>query len=175
MKFFGLVTRIASEAFSKGVLKAMAIPFSLIALVVSAKVQLPFWPVPMTMQTVALGISAISLPWYVGFTSCIGYLTIGAFGCPVLATKIGFFGPTFGYLMAFPIKSLIVSRYSSASSIIWSEVFVLLCGTLWLSYLIGSSAIWSGFLIFIPASVLKMGMTISVASHCRTFRSWIEK
>jgi biotin transport system substrate-specific component len=52
---------------------------------VSAKVQVPFWPVPMTMQTfVVLGLGA-AFGWRLGMATVALYLLEGAMGLPVFA------------------------------------------------------------------------------------------
>ncbi|MEO0393090.1 MAG: biotin transporter BioY [Pseudomonadota bacterium] len=76
----------------------------------SAKIQVPFWPVPMTMQTYAILALAGLAGWRVGFAMVALYLAQGAMGLPVFAGTpekgIGWaymVGPTGGYLLGFLI------------------------------------------------------------------------
>jgi biotin transport system substrate-specific component len=79
---------------------------------VSAKVQVPFWPVPMTMQTfVVLGLGA-AFGWRLGMATVALYLLEGAMGLPVFAGTpekgIGLAymaGPTGGYLAGFVVAA----------------------------------------------------------------------
>ena len=82
-------------------------------LTISAKVKIPFYPVPMTMQTFVVLLLGISLGPKVGTMSVILYLAEGILGIPVFSNSpekgsgiIYFTGPTMGYLIGF-ILSLI--------------------------------------------------------------------
>ncbi|MBM3580609.1 MAG: biotin transporter BioY [Alphaproteobacteria bacterium] len=75
---------------------------------VSAKIQVPFWPVPMTMQTLAIVVIAMAFGAKLGFATLALYLFEGAIGLPVFAGTpekgIGLpymLGPTGGYLVGF--------------------------------------------------------------------------
>lgn len=75
---------------------------------ISAKVQVPMWPVPMTMQTYAILALAGLAGWRVGLSIVALYLAQGAMGMPVFAGTpekgIGLaymMGPTGGYLLGF--------------------------------------------------------------------------
>ncbi len=74
-------------------------------------IRLPFTPVPVTMQTLFVVCAGITLGPRDGFYAMISYLAMGAMGAPVFA---GFhfgpavlFGPTGGYLIAFPAAALL--------------------------------------------------------------------
>lgn len=79
-----------------------------LAVWVSAKIQVPFYPVPITMQTlVVLGIG-MAFGWRLGAATIALYLFEGAVGLPVFAGTpekgigLGYlFGPTGGYLLGF--------------------------------------------------------------------------
>ena len=77
-------------------------------LTLSAKIQVPFYPVPMTMQTFAIVVIAMAFGWKLGAATVVLYLLEGAFGLPVFAGTpakgIGIAymtGPTGGYLVGF--------------------------------------------------------------------------
>ncbi len=85
-----------------------------VLLTVSAKVQIPFYPVPMTMQTfVVLGLG-MALGWRMGAASVLFYLAQGAAGLPVFAGTpekgIGLaymMGSTGGYLLGFVLAAAV--------------------------------------------------------------------
>ena len=54
-------------------------------LTVSSKIQVPFWPVPMTMQTFVVLIIAMAYGWKLSFFTLVAYLIEGALGLPVFA------------------------------------------------------------------------------------------
>ena len=79
-----------------------------IVLAVSSKIKIPFYPVPMTMQTLVVLIIGIGLGWKLGLATVSLYLFQGIIGLPVFSGTpengiglIYFTGPTMGYLIGF--------------------------------------------------------------------------
>ena len=79
-----------------------------ILITISAKVKIPFYPVPMTMQTFVILLIGITFGYKIGIATVTLYLFEGIFGLPVFANSpekgIGiayFVGPTMGYLIGF--------------------------------------------------------------------------
>ena len=77
-------------------------------LILSAKIQVPFWPVPMTMQTLVVVALGLGMGLRLGTAAMLLYLVEGAIGLPVFAGTpergIGLAymaGPTGGYLAGF--------------------------------------------------------------------------
>lgn len=73
-------------------------------LTISAKVQVPFYPVPQTMQTFVVVLLGLVCGWRLAATSIALYLLQGLIGLPVFAKIYGiaaFTGPTAGYLIGF--------------------------------------------------------------------------
>ena len=120
-------------------------------LTISAKIKIPFYPVPMTMQTFVVLFLGITLGPRVGLLTLSLYLFEGIFGLPVFAGTpekgIGFTyftGPTMGYLIGF-----LAAVYFSGSfkydkglintffKIMFSVSFIYIFGLLWLGFLIG--------------------------------------
>ena len=82
-----------------------------ILLAISAKIKIPFWPVPMTMQTFVVLLLGVLYGWKLGLFTVSLYLLEGIAGLPVFAGTpekgIGFVyftGPTMGYLIGFLIS-----------------------------------------------------------------------
>ena len=120
-------------------------------LTISAKIKIPFYPVPMTMQTFVVLFLGITLGPRIGLLTISLYLFEGIFGLPVFAGSpekgIGFVyfsGPTMGYLIGF-----LVAVYFSGSfkydkglintflKLIFSVSFIYIFGLIWLGTLIG--------------------------------------
>src|ERR687893_287399 len=87
---------------------AMAVVFGVCLLTLSAKVQVPFWPVPMTMQTLVVFMLGMAYGARLGAATVFAYLLVGAAGLPVFAGTpergIGLtymMGPTGGFLIGF--------------------------------------------------------------------------
>ena len=130
-----------------------------ILITISAKVKIPFYPVPMTMQTFVVLFLGISFGWKIGLATISLYLFQGIIGLPVFAGTpekgmglIYFTGPTMGYLIGFLLavysagihKDLIsfknynyINALTVFSSLIVSVSFIYILGLLWLGYLIG--------------------------------------
>ena len=73
-------------------------------LTLSAKAQIPFYPVPFTMQTFVVLVIGMTFGWRLGGATIALYLMQGALGLPVFAAGGGlvyFTGPTGGFLLAF--------------------------------------------------------------------------
>ena len=82
--------------------------FGSLLLTISAKIKIPFYPVPMTMQTFVVIFMGVTFGWKIGVATISLYLFEGVFGLPVFAGTpekgVGlayFMGPTMGYLIGF--------------------------------------------------------------------------
>jgi len=87
-------------------------------LAISAKVKIPFYPVPMTMQTFVVLFLGIALGPKIGLLTLSLYLFEGIFGLPVFAGTpekgIGFtyfMGPTGGYLIGFLVATYVAGNF----------------------------------------------------------------
>ena len=82
---------------------------------VSAKVKVPFWPVPMTLQTFAVMAIAAAYGARLGVATVVAYLAAGMAGLPVftntppeMAGPAYLLGPTGGFLIGFIAAAFIV-------------------------------------------------------------------
>ena len=122
-----------------------------IILAVSAKVKIPFYPVPMTMQTFVVLLLGVSLGWKLGLFTVSLYLIQGIAGLPVFAGTpekgvgiIYFTGPTMGYLIGFLFAAFLSGVFKYNDNIILnflkliiSVSVIYLFGMLWLGNFIG--------------------------------------
>ena len=120
-------------------------------LTVSAKIKIPFYPVPMTMQTFVVLFIGVTLGYKVGLFTVSLYLLEGIVGLPVFASSpekgIGityFIGPTMGYLLGFLVAAYIAGSFNYDKGIIntflkliFSVSFIYILGLIWLGILIG--------------------------------------
>ncbi len=122
-----------------------------IILAISAKIKIPFYPVPMTMQTLVVLLIGISLGWKLGVFTVALYLFEGIIGLPVFSGTpekglgiVYFLGPTMGYLLGFLVavyfaglfeynKNLFINFFK----LIFSISFIYILGILWLGSIIG--------------------------------------
>ena len=122
-----------------------------VLLTISAKVKIPFYPVPMTMQTFVVLFLGIFLGPKIGLLTVSLYLFEGIFGLPVFANTpekgIGFIyftGTTMGYLIGFLVTVYLAGSFQYNKGIIntflkliFSVSFIYLLGMIWLGTLIG--------------------------------------
>ena len=118
----------------------------------SAKVQIPFWPVPMTMQTYVVLVIGATCGWRLGAATILLYLAQGAMGLPVFANTpergIGLAymaGPTGGYLLGFLVSAVMVgwlaergwgrSLVRMTIAMIAGHAAIFIFGVAWLTYL----------------------------------------
>lgn len=143
---------------------------------VSAKAQIPFWPVPFTMQTFVLLVLGMCYGLRLATGTALAYLAVGAAGAPVFAAGGGltyFSGPTGGYLVGFLLSMALMgylgdrgwgrSAKSTVVPMLAGTAVIFLCGVTWLSYLIGfDKAIVGGFLNFVPSETAKIILAIAM-------------
>ncbi len=120
-------------------------------LTVSAKIKIPFYPVPMTMQTFAVLFIGVTLGYKVGLLTVSLYLLEGIMGLPVFANSpekgigiVYFIGPTMGYLIGFLIAVYCAGTFkydkgliNTFIKLIFSVSFIYIFGLIWLGILIG--------------------------------------
>ena len=122
-----------------------------ILLAISSKIKIPFYPVPMTMQTLVVLIIGIGFGWKLGIATIMLYLFEGIIGLPVFSGTpekgIGlayFTGPTMGYLIGFLITVFLAGKFNFDNNLIknffkltFATSFIYILGMLWLGGLIG--------------------------------------
>jgi biotin transport system substrate-specific component len=121
------------------------------ALTISAKIKIPFYPVPMTMQTFVVLFIGISFGYKVGLATVCLYLIEGIAGLPVFSNSpekgiglIYFTGPTMGYLIGFLTACFLASKIKVEDNVLMvlikliiaaSTIYIL--GLIWLGIVIG--------------------------------------
>ena len=120
-------------------------------LAISSKVKIPFYPVPMTMQTFMVLAIGIVFGWKLGMASVGLYLVEGIIGLPVFSGTpekgiglVYFTGPTMGYLIGFLATVYVSGKLNFNSNLITNFIkltfavsFIYILGFLWLGNLIG--------------------------------------
>lgn len=169
---------LATVAPRGGLMQAAACAvFGSLLLALSAKVQVPMWPVPMTMQTMVVLLIGMAYGSRLGAATVLLYLAEGMAGLPVFAGPSAgpayMMGPTAGYLVGFvagayltgllaergwdrtPVKALVAMTVGHAA--------ILALGVLWLATLVGfDAAIVKGLTPFWAATALKTALGAAV-------------
>ncbi len=147
---------------SSKIIKSFLIIFlGSIALTISAKIKIPFYPVPMTMQTFVVLFIGIAFGPKIGFSSVSLYLIEGIAGIPVFSNSpekgigiVYFTGPTMGYLIGFLAASFLAGYLDLEKNIIL--IFLKLISAVSIIYILG--VLWLGFLIGWEKPILQLGV-----------------
>ena len=132
-----------------------------ILLAISSKVKIPFYPVPMTMQTLVVIVIGIAFGWKLGLATISLYLFEGILGMPVFSGTpekgvglIYFTGPTMGYLIGFLVAVFLAGKFVYNNNLIQNFLKILLATSF--IYLLG--VIWLGSLIGWDKPIFKLGV-----------------
>lgn len=123
---------------------------ALTALTARITIYLPFTPVPITLQTLAVVLSGLVLGARGGALAQISYLGLIAVGLPFDANALGpaaFVGPTAGYLIGFVPAAFVAGWLAERFAInSWWGNFVAAIAGMLVIYLVGASwlAVWLG-------------------------------
>ena len=122
-----------------------------VLLAISAKIKIPFYPVPMTMQTLVVLIIGVGFGWKLGVATISLYLFEGIIGLPVFSGTpekgiglVYFTGPTMGYLIGFLVAAFLAGKFNFDNNLIknflkltFATSFIYILGMFWLGTLIG--------------------------------------
>jgi len=157
----------------------MLVAAAVVFLWVSAKVQIPLWPVPITMQTYVVLVIAMGYGLRLGMASIGTYVALGALGLPVFAGTpekgaglVYLAGPTGGYVVGFIVAAAACGVLAARG---WGRTFgrsllaallghalIISCGVAWLAFALGwEKAIVVGAAPFAWGTLLK-AMLVSV-------------
>ena len=149
-------------------------------LTLSAKLQVPFYPVPMTMQTLVVLLIGLGFGARLGTATVLLYLAQGAVGLPVFAGTpekgIGLaymLGPTGGYLLGFILAAALSGWIAErrrdlgalVTAVIGGSLAIYVPGVLWLASFVGlEQAFDLGLVPFLWADALKAALAIALAT-----------
>ena len=159
-------------------LGAVAFVAALTAVAAQISVPLPFTPVPLTFQAMAVLVGGAALGSRLGMASQLLYLALGLAGLPVFAASptlaqgpARLLGPTGGYLMAYPLAAFVTGwlaergfdrRYFTAVLAMSCGLAVIFAGgVLWLVRFVHpagafGAALAAGFYPFVLEDVVKL-------------------
>ena len=163
--------------------------FGSVILAISAKIKIPFYPVPMTMQTFVVLFLGISFGYKVALATVSLYLLEGIVGLPVFSNSpekgiglVYFTGPTMGYLFGFLSACFLASHikindnyFVIFAKLIISVSTIYILGILWLGILIGwdKPIIQLGVMPFLLAEFFKIVLLTFLTKKIIKFRKFI--
>ena len=161
-----------------------------ILIAISSKIKIPFYPVPMTMQTFVVLFIGVSFGWKLGIATVTLYLLEGIFGLPVFSGTpekgvgfIYFTGPTMGYLIGFLFAVFFAGKFTYSKNILLNFLklsfaisFIYILGLIWLGLLIGwEKPIFKlGAQPFLLAELFKILLMTFILSKVQKIKSYIQ-
>ena len=163
--------------------------FGSLLLAISAKIKIPFYPVPMTMQTFVVVLMGVTFGWRIGVATVSIYLLEGIIGLPVFAGTpekglglVYFMGPTMGYLIGFLFAVFLAGYLNLKTNVffifiklILSVSIIYVFGILWLGNLIGwdKPLLELGLMPFLLAELFKISLLTILAQKIGKIRKII--
>ena len=160
-----------------------------IILAISSKIKIPFYPVPMTMQTLIVLIIGIGFGWKLGVATIALYLFEGIIGLPVFSGSpekgvgiVYFTGPTMGYLLGFLFAAYFSGKFVYDSNIFknflklfFATSLIYIFGIAWLGSLIGwdKPIIQLGVQPFLLAELFKILIATFAINKIKKIRNLI--
>ena len=147
-----------------------------------AKVQIPFWPVPMTLHTLAVFLVAGALGPRLGLAAMMAYLGAGALGFPVFSGTpergIGLaymVGPTGGYLLGYLLAAGLVGRFAQHrgalgrfAAMLAGLALVYGCGVAWLALVKPAPDLFAlGIAPFLLGDLVKIALATGLLTLAR--------
>ncbi len=159
-----------------------------IILAISSKIKIPFYPVPMTMQTLIVLLIGIAFGWKMALATISLYLFEGIIGLPVFSGTpekgvglVYFMGPTMGYLLGFIIAGYLAGKFVYDNNLVktffklfFATSFIYILGMLWLGSLIGwDKPIFElGAQPFLLAELFKILIATFAVNQIKRFRGF---
>ena len=174
---------------NKVIKNAIIVFLGTILLTISAKVKIPFYPVPMTMQTFVVIFLGMCFGYKLGLATVALYLIEGIVGIPVFSNSpekgvgmIYFTGPTMGYLLGFIIAVYVAGKFNFNKNyllnfikIFFSVLPIYVLGLIWLGILIGwDKPIFDlGAKPFLLAELFKIFLLVIISTKVDFFKKFI--
>jgi len=156
-------------------------------LVLSAKMMVPFWPVPMTFQSLAVIMIGVVLGPRLGLAAVMAYLAEGFVGLNVYADTVSYPGlsvltrPSAGFLMSFPITAFVAgmlakqgwtdSWLKSLGLFAISYVIMYTIGMAWFANFFGMEIAFQNMWLWVPGELAKIGLGITSIQAFNSYRN----
>jgi biotin transport system substrate-specific component len=182
-----LIKEIKQSKILKNVFLAL---MGTVLLAISSKIKIPFYPVPMTMQTFVILFLGVTLGWKLGVATVVLYLFEGIIGLPVFSGTpekgvgiVYFTGPTMGYLIGFLFTIYFAGSIKFSKNLfinflklIFSVSFIYILGIFWLGTLIGwqKPLFQLGVQPFLLAELFKVLIVVFSLSKIKKLKQYLK-
>lgn len=142
---------------------------------IAAKIKVPFVPVPMTLQTLAIMLIAATYGFRLGTMTVVAYLAEGLLGLPVftntppaVAGPIYFLGPTGGFLAGFVVLAMVTGHAADRG---WDRSIIRLFSAMAVGkiLLFAMGFAWLAWLFHLPDGGLGIGVERALAGGVTPF------
>ena len=181
---------LIKQITNRQIIKSVIVIFlGSVMLAISAKIKIPFYPVPMTMQTFMVLFLGVCFGYKIAISTVGLYLIEGVLGLPVFSNSpergvglVYFTGPTMGYLIGFIFASFLASfvKFKDNYFIIFIKLvlavsIIYILGVLWLGTLIGwdKPIFQLGVTPFLLAELFKIVLLTVISKYVLKFRKFI--
>ena len=169
-----------SEGTALWIKRAVLVVLGIAALAIAAKIRVPFWPVPITMQTFVVLTVGTAYGMRLGVVTLLGYLLVGALGFDIFTSSSAenyglayMMGGTGGYLVGFVLAAAVLgwlaregwdrSIVKMAAALLIGNAIIYVPGILWLGYLYAETKGWAtvldwGLWPFLAGDALKLAL-----------------
>ncbi|HEX2727352.1 MAG TPA: biotin transporter BioY [Beijerinckiaceae bacterium] len=149
-------------------------------LAISAKIQVPIPPVPLTMQTLVVLLIGATYGWRLAGATTLLYIAEGMAGLPVfantppqVASPAYLLGPTGGYLIGYVAAAMLMGFLAERGwdRSLWRVIVMMTIGHIvifafglaWLAHLFGGAKAWAvGVAPFIAGTVIKTALAAAL-------------
>lgn len=171
------VSLAPAPAVSPALRKGLMVLGGSLLIALAAQIKLPMWPVPMTLQTLAVLLIGLTYGGRMAAATLALYIAEGAMGLPVFANGGGIAqitGPTGGYLAGFFLaatmlgfaadRGLTRTPWVLSMLLVLATALIYLPGVLWLAGFVGlSKALGAGLVPFLPGDAIKAAIAAMAA------------
>lgn len=151
------------------------------ALALASRLSVPFWPVPVTAQTLAVLLLGVFLGPREAVGSVLAFLAAGLCGLPVFVAGSGplyFLGPTGGYMLGFIPAAYLAGTFAqrgwgrrpstAVAAMALADAALFACGLIWLSkFLPPQQVLMSGLVLFLPGECIKIALAAATLRRVR--------
>lgn len=169
-------TPLATLASNSIARRIVIVGLGSLVIAAAARVNLPMYPVPMSMQSLAIIVLAALSGFRLSGEIVGAYLVQGLIGLPVFATGAGLayaMGPTGGYLLGYLLGALLIGHLADrgwnsslpklTASLAMGHFVIFVPGVAWLAVLIGwEKAFVAGAAVFLVGSLVKTALGVAM-------------
>lgn len=159
---------LGQNSTQKTLIQVLMVVLGIALMAASAQFKVPFYPVPVSLQTLGVFIIGASYGWRLAGITMLGYIALGAVGAPVFASATGLYGPTAGFIVGFFLAAVVIgflaergfdrNPVTAIIAMFVGSVFVFVPGLIVLNMYFPGKALEFGLYPFVYGELFKMAV-----------------